>query len=143
MLSPHVYGPSVTGTTSNTLGTDLWNRLTASFGAKSLSGVSYNGVTKRFAVAIGEFGSLFTQAVQGDVDMYADLAAYMHNQGSAAGGHTNINSWIFWCWNPTSVDTGGLVADNWLDVNWNKVDVLVGNRTANTGFNLTPWFYGA
>ena len=141
VLGPHVYGPSVTGVHTRISGSDLWDRLTVSFGSKTTTGYCYNGC-KRFPVVIGEYGSSFKN--QGDLQLHTDLAAYMHNQGSAASGHTNINSWIFWAWNPSSSDTGGIVASNWLDIQWNKIDKLVGsNPSATDGFNLKPWFYGS
>ncbi|KAL3148715.1 hypothetical protein ABBQ38_014128 [Trebouxia sp. C0009 RCD-2024] len=122
VLGPHVYGPSVTMVTSRISGAGLWNRMTVSFGSKTVTGYCSGG------------NSLWS---------LVNLVAYMHNQGAAAGGHTNINSWIFWAWNPSSSDTGGLVASNWLNIQWNKVDKLVGsNPSAPDGMNLKPWFYG-
>lgn len=65
------------------------------------------------------------------------MTAYLHNTGeSATGDHNAVVSWIFWSWNPSSSDTGGLVGTNWLSVQWNKVDKLV------DGLNLKPWYYG-
>ncbi len=141
ILGPHVYGPSVTGTTANIVGTGLWNRLTISFGGKTLAGYCFQGVCNRFTVMLGEYGSTFTQ--QNDVALHTDLVAYMQNQGGAAGGHTNMVSWIFWAWNPSSSDTGGIVATDWLTVQWLKIDKLVGsNPNAVDGLNLKPWYYG-
>lgn len=142
ILAPHVYGPSVTNVYTRISGTDLWSRLTQSFGSKTTTGFCWKGVCKQFAVALGEYGSSFGNA--GDLQLHTDLVAYMQNQGGAAGGHTNINSWIFWAWNPSSSDTGGIVAkSDWLTVQWNKIDKLVGsNPNAVDGMNLKPWFYG-
>lgn len=75
--------------------------------------------------------------MQQDLDLHTDMTAYLHNIGaSATGDHNPITSWIFWSWNPSSSDTGGLVGTDWLTVQWNKVDKLV------TGLNLKPWYYG-
>ncbi|DBA92448.1 TPA: hypothetical protein ACH3X1_002682 [Trebouxia sp. C0004] len=141
VLGPHVYGPSVTQTTANIQGTGLWNRLTVSFGGKSLGGYCYQGVCNRFTVVLGEYGSTFTQ--QNDVALHIDLVAYMQNQGSAAGGHTNMPSWIFWAWNPSSSDTGGVVGADWLSIQWLKIDKLTGSSPNGVdGLNLKPWYYG-
>ena len=141
VLGPHVYGPSVTQTTTNIQGTGLWNRLTVSFGGKSLGGYCYQGVCNRFTVVLGEYGSTFTQQL--DVALHIDLVAYMQNQGSAAGGHTNMPSWIFWAWNPSSSDTGGIVGTDWLTIQWLKIDKLTGSNPSGVdGLNLKPWYYG-
>ncbi|GAX78958.1 hypothetical protein CEUSTIGMA_g6398.t1 [Chlamydomonas eustigma] len=62
VISPHVYGPTVTFATTNYFGSGLWNRLTKSFGYLTTSGYTFNGITKRFAVVIGETGSNFAAA---------------------------------------------------------------------------------
>ena len=146
VLAPHVYGPSVTMVTTRISGADLWNRLTLSFGSKTTIGFCSGGRStctdgKQFPVVLGEYGSSFKNDM--DLQLHKDLVAYMHNQGASAGGHTNINSWIFWAWNPSSSDTGGLVAANWRDIQWNKLDYLTGsNPSLADGLNLKPWFYG-
>ena len=143
VLGPHVYGPSVTGATTNIQGSGLWNRMTNSFGSKSLGGYCYNGVCHKFPVVLGEYGSSFAQ--QADVQLHIDLVAYMQNQGSASGGHANIQSWIYWSWNPSSADTGGLVdSQTWLNIQWYKLDKLTGSSPyAVDGLNLKPWYYGS
>ena len=40
---------------------------------------------------------------------------------------------FFWCWNRNSGDTGGLVMENWLDIEWEKVTYL-------SLIGLRPWF---
>lgn len=130
-------GPSVTQSSSGYSGQDLWSRLNKSFGNKAKSGYGGN----KFAVCIGEYGSSFSLAQ--DLQLHTDLVAYMHGKDGLASGHTPIVSWIFWAWNPSSSDTGGLVAQDWLTINWNKVDKLTGSSpSANDGLNLKPWFYG-
>ena len=62
VISPLVYGPSVSLATENISGPGLWNHLSASFGYLTKTGYTHNGVTKRFAVVIGETGSNFTTA---------------------------------------------------------------------------------
>ena len=137
VLGPHVYGPSVTGASSGYSGTDLTDRLTKSFGSKTVTG--YQG--HRFAVIIGEFGSFFDSRTPKDFDMYRTLVAYMRNADSS---HNAVASWVFWDWNPNSGDTGGIVHDDWLTVNWGKIDLLAGtdNASYTDGLNLKPWFFG-
>ena len=60
----------------------------------------------------------------------------------ATDQHTKVVSWIFWAWNPSSQDTGGIVSPAgkgapypWLTVQWLKIDKLV-------MLGLKPWFYG-
>ena len=51
-------------------------------------------------------------------------------------------------WNANSGDTGGLVDDSWLTIQWPKVDFLTGvpNDAASSddaapgGWGLTPWY---
>ena len=51
-------------------------------------------------------------------------------------------------WNANSGDTGGLVDDSWLTIQWPKVDFLTGvpNDVTSTddagpgGWGLTPWY---
>ena len=133
VISPHVYPPSVTGATQDYTGSGLYNRLTTSFGYLTQPGYC-NGSCKTFPVAIGEFGSLFTDA--NDVQSMQDFAKYLNNTGAAVDGkHHAIKNWFYWSWNPNSSDTGGLVGDNWLDIQWKKIDYL-----ATIG--LKPWYTG-
>jgi hypothetical protein len=37
------------------------------------------------------------------------------------------------CWNANSGDTGGIVADDWTQIEWGKVDYLI-------RLGLKPWF---
>ena len=50
-----------------------------------------------------------------DIQMLADMALYLRNQGAAADGrHNPIPHMFWWAWNENSADTGGLVASpNW------------------------------
>lgn len=51
-------------------------------------------------------------------------------------------------WNANSRDTGGLVDDSWLTIQWQKVDFLTvtpnrvssSNSVAPGGWGLTPWY---
>ena len=69
VISPHVYGPGVTSASTNYFGAGLWGRLSSSFGYLTTTGYTYNGVTKKFPIAIGETGSKFQNA--GDLKVRA------------------------------------------------------------------------
>ena len=55
-----------------------------------------------------------------------DLATYLEDG--------NVG-WFWWSWNANSGDTGGLVSDDWLRIEWKKIDYL---RT----IGLDPWAAG-
>ncbi len=136
VISPHVYPPSVTNASTNYSGAGLYNRLSSSFGYLTQQGYCTAGnPCKVFPVAVGEFGSKFTDAR--DLQSMPDIAAYLNNSGGAADGkHNKIPNWFFWSWNANSGDTGGLVQDNWLDIVWQKIDYL-------STLALKPWYLSA
>lgn len=132
VISPHVYPPSVTGATQNYAGPGLYSRLTNSFGYLTQQGYCNASSCKMFPVAIGEFGSRFTEAT--DIQSLQDFAKYLNNAEAAADNkHHAIKNWFYWSWNANSGDTGGLVADNWVDLQWKKIDYL-------TTIGLKPWY---
>ncbi len=51
----------------------------------------------------------------------------------ADGLHNAISNVFWWAWNANSGDTKGLVGDDWLTVNWNKVEWL-------SSVGLAPWY---
>lgn len=128
VISPHIYPPSVTFTHQDFVGPGLWNRLSSSFGYLNQEG--YHG--KVFPVAVGEFGSYFKE--NNDLNSMNDMAKYFQLSGAGNDGrHRAIPHWFFWCWNANSGDTGGLIAENWLDIQWEKIDYL-------TQIGLKPWY---
>lgn len=134
VLSPHIYPPSVTFTPQNSEGAGLFNRLSTSFGTLTDKGYCVEGTCKVFPVAPGEFGSHFKE--EADLKTMNDMAQYFNNVGSAADKkHQPIKSWFYWSWNVNSGDTGGLVKDNWRDIEWKKIDYL-------TQIGLNPWYLG-
>lgn len=128
-LAPHVYGPAVTHAPKDFSGQGLTDRLDASFGALTKTGFAGPSGPLKFPVAIGEFGSKFTE--QGDVDFMRDFAKYLSEGGDK---HNKIDHWFYWDWNADSGDTGGLVTDNWKDIEWVKVAYLVDS------LGLRPWW---
>lgn len=124
VISPHVYPPSVTYASQDYQGEALWNRLSSSFGYLTQQG--YQG--KVFPVAIGEFGSHFTE--EKDLQSMQDMARYFQSGDTK---HKAIPHWFYWSWNANSGDTGGIVKDDWLNIQWKKIDYLI-------QIGLKPWY---
>jgi endoglucanase len=79
---------------------------------------SYWGYIQKQGIApvwVGEFGT--SLASEKDRQWFSSLVNYL---GTGAHGF----SWTFWCWNPDSVDTGGLLQNDWQTVNAAKQDQL-------------------
>lgn len=64
---------------------------------------------------LGEFGTQLANTV--DQQWLSSLVTYL---GSGAQGI----SWAYWCLNPDSGDTGGILQNDWATVNQNKQDYL-------------------
>lgn len=64
---------------------------------------------------MGEFGSTLASSI--DKTWLQNLMAYT---GTGPGGQ----SFTYWCWNPNSGDTGGIVQDDWVTVNQEKQSIL-------------------
>jgi aryl-phospho-beta-D-glucosidase BglC (GH1 family) len=62
---------------------------------------------------IGEFGTL--DQTTSDQQWLSSLVGYIGSNGL---------SFSYWCWNPDSGDTGGILQDDWQTVNTNKQTVL-------------------
>ncbi len=89
----------------------------------NLTGVwdKYWGYVAKEGIApvwVGEFGSRLQ--TEQDRQWFSDLIDYL---GTGASG---IN-WTYWTWNPDSVDTGGILADDWQTVNSDKQQQLQPN----------------
>ncbi|ORX78403.1 glycoside hydrolase [Anaeromyces robustus] len=68
-------------------------------------------------VLIGEFGSVLRDAV--DVKWLTNLVTYMHENGV---------HWTFWCLNPNSGDTEGILGYDWETVNTKKDGILTPDK---------------
>jgi endoglucanase len=64
-------------------------------------------------VWVGEFGTKDQSA--SDQQWFASITSYMKSKAI---------SFAFWCWNPDSGDTGGILADDWQTVNTDKQSVI-------------------
>jgi hypothetical protein len=75
-------------------------------------------------VWLGEFGSRLQTT--SDQQWYQQMTAYLADTTSTStlAGAQGIG-WTWWSWNPNSGDTGGIVQDDWLTVNQNKVQGLI------------------
>jgi len=107
VLSPHVYGPSVSyqqyfsdPTFPNNM-PKIWD---AHFGY--LVGMGYT-------VIVGEFGGRYTDKDKQWADKFVD---YLHSKGN--------RDFYYWSLNPNSGDTGGILRDDWKSVNQDKLDLL-------------------
>jgi aryl-phospho-beta-D-glucosidase BglC (GH1 family) len=110
VYSTHEYGPEVFGQTwfsdpgfpSNMAA--VWR---ASFG--------FIMEEKLGHVLVGEFGIKDQQAQGGKAGTW--FTTFLAHAGSSY-------SWTFWCWNPNSGDTGGILQDDWTTVHAWKVNLL-------------------
>ena len=64
-----------------------------------------------------------------DIQWMTKFKAYVNgdmnfNGGSIAPPLKSI-SYTYWCWNPNSGDTGGILKDDWQTVDYNKMSYLV------------------
>lgn len=144
VLSPHIYPPTITNASSAYSGSGLYNRLSTSFGTLAKTGYLANGVYHKFPIAIGEFGSFFTDSR--DLSFFTSFANYLNNNNDAVDGlHNPIDNWFYWSYNPNSGDTGGIVGNDWTTVQWVKINYLsfgtISGTTTNTnGIGLSPWY---
>jgi endoglucanase len=72
-------------------------------------------------VWLGEFGT--TLPSTSDRQWLTTLTNYL---GTGATG----KNWTFWCWNPDSGDTGGILNNDWLTINYDKQSYLTGGTDA-------------
>lgn len=112
VLSPHVYGPDVAGQdyfNASTFPGDMPAIWDANFGALAAAGA---------AVIIGETGGKYGQGDPKDKTFQDALVAYLERRG--------MFDLFYWCWNPNSGDTGGILQDDWISVRADKMALLRG-----------------
>jgi len=102
--SPHVYGADVTGNPYSTAGWEShWGYL-----------VDGTHATNEAASLIGEFGTRYsTAATQSWLDDLVDYLIAIDQRNT-----------FFWCLNPNSGDTGGLLMDDWTTPETGKLTQL-------------------
>jgi endoglucanase len=123
VYSAHDYGPGVSG--------QKWFQ--SSDFPKNLPSIwdAHWGYLKRTGVApvlLGEFGG---RSVGSDVEgvWQRALVSYLQANGF---------EYTYWCWNPNSGDTGGILADDWTAFNQAKLSVLQAYRWPLLGSPTAP-----
>jgi hypothetical protein len=104
IISPHIYGPSITKSSKAYKGPELYERLWASFGY----------LIGKYPIVIGEFGSSFED--QRDFELYRDFSLWMRKNG--------IKSWLYWNYAENSADTRDIARNNFQDLDWFVLDWL-------------------
>lgn len=136
VISPHMYGPNGT----NNQGPDHsnqavayadWSRLNGyllnnflNINNTSQSGFCIGTTCRLYPIALGEFGGKFDPADPNytkDVATLVNVATYLTRLGV---GKPAQPSWFYWDWNPNSGNTGGILKDDWLTIDCNKVNYL-------------------
>jgi endoglucanase len=115
VYSPHDYGPGVSGQhwfTDPSFPDNL-----APFWDKHWGFLQTQGVAP---VLVGEFGG---RSVGSDTEgiWQRSLVAYLKTRGM---------HYTYWCWNPNSGDTGGLLEDDWQTIHPDKQDLLASYQGA-------------
>jgi hypothetical protein len=125
IISPHVYGPTISLSDKASTGEQLFARLNSSFGYLANPGFCDNTKCTKFPILIGEFGSFFTD--KRDIAHLNDFAYWIK---------TTLKefNWAYWTYNQNSGDTGGIVENNWQNIAWQKIRWLVRNM------QLKPWY---
>jgi aryl-phospho-beta-D-glucosidase BglC (GH1 family) len=110
VYSPHEYGPEVHDQPWFSAGSfpanmkGIWDR---HFG--------YLMAENRGHLLVGEFGIKDPDAFEGRAGVWFErFMAYLGDE----------YSWTFWCWNPNSGDTQGILQDDWLTPHEWKLDAL-------------------
>ena len=123
IISPHLYGPTISHDNIYYHGDNLRERLYNSFGYLGLTGYCSKQnkyiTCYKFPIIIGEFGSFFNDTR--DLTFFNQLSQWLKKYFK---GNT---SWMFWAYNANSGDTGGIVTDDWKGLNWHKLDWLKHN----------------
>ena len=123
IISPHLYGPTISKDTVYYYGAGVRERFFNSFGYLGLNGYCSKKQKPMgcymFPILIGEFGSFFQDPR--DMTFLNELAQWLNKNFKG-----NVN-WMFWAYNANSGDTGGIVTDDWKGLNWKKLDWLKRN----------------
>lgn len=126
VISPHMYGPSISKNPRAHKNPILKERMYHSFVYLHKKGYCSASKCKKFPIVIGEFGSMFK--LKEDLE---HLAAFQTNMNEVFGDKMN---WMYWSYNANSGDTGGIVKDDWTNFEWHKLIWLQRNM------HLTPWY---
>lgn len=131
VMTPHIYPPSILK--SVYLGKALWEQSEIAFGYLATKGYCAGGFCRKFPIVIGETGCAFDNKV--DMQWLTDFAEFVNSRGEASAyNKQRIESWLWWCLNENSHDTGGLVKNGWQDLDWQKLSYLISQ------LGLRPWY---
>jgi len=120
VYSPHVYGPNVYGQSYFSAG-NFPSNMAAIWEAHW----GYIPASTGQAVVIGEWGGPYSG---NDATWMDALATYLKSK--------DMTDQFFWCLNPDSGDTGGLLADDWSTPVTAKLSLLAGLVSAPTAFSV-------
>lgn len=101
VFSPHIYGNSIRGDIANNdnyMLFDYW----------------FGNMRFKFpdnTLVIGEIGGM---NVGSDFDWHLKIKRYLESR--------NLRNAFYWCLNPDSYDTGGVLEYDWSTINWAKID---------------------
>eukprot|EP00775_Hariotina_reticulata_P010875 gene10875-11029_t len=132
VLAPHLYGVSISE--SPDVGPKQWEKYALSWGYLLKNGYcTSNQTCIKFPVVLGEIGTSFNNTL--DVQYYEDMVKFMQlKPPTDVYPSVPFNNWFWWSWNANSGDTGGLVADDWNTLRWNKLLWL------QEHLGLKPWY---
>jgi aryl-phospho-beta-D-glucosidase BglC (GH1 family) len=112
IYSPHEYGPEVyeqSWFSDSSFPENMYSIWDENFWFIHKEGIA--------PILIGEFGITDENAEDTSSTSYTWLTTFMEYVG-------NDCSWTFWCMNPNSGDTGGLLEDDWVTINEAKYNIL-------------------
>lgn len=103
VLSPHVYGVSVRGPVAITEGSSDFE--------------AWFGFLKKYdnPIIVGEHGGMF---IGDDISWHYRIRDYLIS--------IDARDSYYWCLNPTSIDTGGILLDDWRTPNRDKIEFMNG-----------------
>jgi endoglucanase len=110
VYSPHEYGPGVFDQpwfSEPSFPQNLYQRWDIGFNYIAKEGIA--------PVLIGEFGGRQVDGNSKEGIWQRQLVDFIQNKGL---------SFAYWCWNPNSEDTGGILLDDWLTVDRPKSELL-------------------
>jgi endoglucanase len=116
VFSPHIYGVSVRGLIAMNEDKDTFDHWFGFLHSKCTN-----------PIIIGEVGGLF---IGDDRDWHLRLSKYLIEN--------EITNNFYWCLNPDSGDTGGLLYDDWRSLNIEKIDYLATLQSSPTFIAFPP-----
>ncbi|MBU0504598.1 MAG: glycoside hydrolase family 5 protein [bacterium] len=98
VLSPHVYGPDV-------YWQSYFSDVSFPTNMPTIWDEHFGFLTNELPIVLGEFGGKYGEGHAEDITWQNAMVDYMIDQ--------NMCSFFYWCLNPNSGDTGGILDDDW------------------------------